>query len=421
MNDIRMTRLNNGLRIVTDRVTSVDSVAVGVWAGVGTRHEKLAENGVAHMVEHMLFKGTPDMDAARIAEAVEDVGGQMNAYTGRETTAYFMHLLKDDLDLALGIISDIIQHPTLPQQEIERERGVILQEIGMYADTPDDLVFDYFQETAYPGQALGAPILGTSGIISTIGRETLQNYIRRYYTPRRLVVAAAGNVDHDALVQKVESLFTDLPDDEESAFEPARYEGGESRTDKELEQSHIILGFEGVRRLDPLFDATRALSTALGGGMSSRLFQEIREKRGLVYAIGSFHSAYIDDGLFGIYAGTGPDLLAELVPVMCEEIRKIGATLTDEELARAKAQMRAGFLMGRESMMTRADQQAKYIALFDAPLSVEKRLADIEAITKDDVARAAEKLFSTTPTLTALGPLAQLEPLDTITQRLAAA
>lgn len=417
---IEYTKLSNGLRVITDPVPSVESVAVGVWVDVGTRHEDLEHNGIAHMVEHMMFKGTPTRSAVQIAEQIEDVGGQMNAYTSREVTSYHMHLLKEDLALAMDVLADIIQRPTMPDVEVERERGVILQEIGMTLDTPDDLVFDYYQETAYPDQALGAPILGRAGIIENMQRDTLQDYVRRFYTPSNLVISVAGNADHKTVTDLAASLFTDLPPDEKSAFPAASYQGGESREEKQLEQGHIILGFDGIARTSDDYFAAVVLSTVLGGGMSSRLFQEIREKRGLVYSVFSHHSAYQDDGQFLIYAGTGPQQLSELVPVLCDEIEKIRQPVAECELERAKAQIRAEMLMGRESMMRRANQQAKHLIHYETVLDLQEKLQKLEAVSIADIQAVAGQIFTSKPTLAALGPLDQLEDYDSISKRLAA-
>lgn len=418
---IKTTTLPSGLRVVTDTVKDVDSVAVGVWADVGTRHEDLAHNGVAHMVEHMMFNGTPTRTSLQIAEEIESVGGQMNAYTGREVTAYYIHLLKEDMPLAMDVLADIIQRATFPDKEIEKERGVILQEIGMTNDTPDDIVFDYYQETAYPGQALGAPILGTADIITGMKKETLYDYVHRFYTPEKLVVSAAGNIAHEDLVARTAALFGELPADSHQQYEPARYRGGENRKERDLEQSHVVLGFRGVRRADPDYYAAVLLSTILGGGMSSRLFQEVREKRGLAYSVYSGHSAYHDDGQFEIYAGTGPEKLPELMPVLCDEAMKImQEPVSEDELRRAKAQLRASLLMSRESMMSRANRQAKYMMSFGKAPDMEQLAAQIEAVTPGGIQKTAQRIFGGAPTLSALGPLAKLESFDTILTKLAA-
>lgn len=418
---IQLTTLENGLRIVTDTVKTVDSVALGVWVGVGTRHEDMAINGVAHMVEHMMFKGTKTRNAGQIVEQIEDVGGTINAYTSREITAYHIHALKEHTGLALEILADLIQNSTLPEQEVERERKVILQEIGMSADTPDDLVFDHYQTTAYPGQALGAPILGTPDIISTMSRDSLAGYVSSCYTPARLVISAAGNVEHDDMVRMVRNAFSSLPKDQNIIQPAANYIGGDHRLEKELEQAHVVLGFRSISRHDPRYYDAVALSTILGGGMSSRLFQEVREKRGLVYSVFSFHSSYADDGQFVLYAGTGPDRLQELMPVLVDEIHKVvQEPVKENELARAKSQMRSNLLMARESMMTRAGQQAKHLINFGDTLDVSRLLEEIEGVSISSMQSLAADIFSSPPTIAALGPLENLDPYDKIAKRLTA-
>lgn len=418
---IKVTTLESGLRVITDAVPEMETVAVGVWADVGTRHEDLKHNGVAHMVEHMMFNGTPTRTSRQIAEAVEDVGGQINAYTSREITAYYIHLLKNDMPMAMDILSDILQRPTFPDNELEKERGVILQEIGMTNDTPDDVVFDYYQETAYPDQALGAPILGRENIIENMKKDTLYDYVHRFYTPEKLVVSAAGNVDHDTFVHTAQTMFSDLPKNTNQNYSAAKYQGGDKRVEKDLEQSHVVLGFQGVNREDPDYYSAVILGTVLGGGMSSRLFQEIREKRGLVYSIYSSHSAYHDDGQFEIYAGTGPENLDKLIPVTCEEIVKImQGPISEAELNRAKAQIKAGILMSRESMLSRANRQAKYLINFHRAPDVARLIAQVDAVTVYTVQKIAQKIFAGKPTLAALGPVKGLETYDKVRERLAA-
>ena len=418
---IQVTTLPSGLRVVTDSLVSgVESVAVGVWAGVGTRHENMAQNGIAHMVEHMLFKGTPSRSALQIAEVIEDVGGNMNAYTGREMTGYYVHLLREHLDLGLDVLADILQNSTMPEDEVERERGVILQEIKMYADNPDRQVFDNFQEAAYPKQALGAPGLGTSAIISGMGRPALMDYVRNRYRTGNLVVAASGAIDHAELVAKVEALFAGLPQGLDDRFTPANYNPSASIIEKDTEQSHIVLGFQGVKRSDERYAAFRLLSSLLGGGMSSRLFQQVREKRGLVYSIYSFYDTFHDDGLFGIYAGTGPEHLKELMPVVLDELKGVMDKVTPEELARAKSQIKAGVLMSRESTLTRADQQARYVINFGRPFNVERLVADIDSVSADDVVGLAQTIFQSAPTLALIGPTAGMMDPAQISKRLSA-
>lgn len=416
----RLTTLPNGLRIVSDHVPSMHSVALGIWSGVGTRYEEMANNGAAHMVEHMLFKGTKTRDALEIAQSIESVGGHMNAYTSREVTSYHAHMLKDDMGLGLDVLGDMYINSTLPDDEIERERQVILQEIGMCNDTPDDLVFDNYYETAYPGQTLGAPILGSVEHVTNMSREALTDFITGFYSPSRTVISAAGHVNHDALVEKVASAFADLPADKEFTPKPANYQGGEHRVQKDLEQAHFILGFQSFGRLDDDHYTAQALSTLLGGGMSSRLFQEVREKRGLVYSIFSFNSAYQDDGQFGIYAGTGPESLAEIIPVISDEILKVTQSVTEEEVARAKAQLKSNLLIGRESMMTRADQHAKYALFRNAEFDIEATLKKIDAIDAANIQAVASRIFASKPNLAALGPLKNLPEFNVIEEKLAA-
>ena len=420
MSNIKLTTLNNGLRIVTDRVETVHSVAIGLWTSVGTREEDLQHNGVAHMVEHMLFKGTKRRSTLNIAEEIESVGGHMNAYTSKEVTSYYIHLLKEHTPLALDMLADIYQHATLPEEEIARERHVILQEIGMCCDTPDDLIFDNYYETAYPGQALGAPILGRSPHISRMERDALQDYITRFYTPSRTILSAAGNLDHDEFVARAEKLFDSMPAEKPYETNIANYQGGEHRQSKALEQAHLILGFRGINRIDDDYAAAQVLSTILGGGMSSRLFQEVREKRGLVYSIYSFHSGFSDDGQFGIYAGTGPKDIEQLLPVVCDEIKKITHEAGESETARAKAQIKSAMLIGRESMIARAEQQAKYLHYRGKLFDLNRIVAKIEALTARDIQRAARRIFTGRPTLAALGPLDKLESYERISERLAA-
>ena len=302
---IRISTLANGLRVATDPMDSVETASVGVWIEAGSRYETATICGVSHFLEHMVFKGTRRRDARAIAEEIEAVGGHLNAHTSREYTAFYAKVLKEDVPLAVDIIADILQDATLDDGELGRERTVILQEIMQAQDTPDDIIFDRFQETAFPEQALGRPVLGSPELISAMTREVLASYMRVHYGAPRMVLAAAGRVDHDELVALAEATFDRLPATIEGLREPARYQGGDFREERDLEQVHLVLGFQGVGYRDPDFYPVSVLSTLLGGGMSSRLFQEAREKRGLVYSIYTFPTSYTDSGVFGIYAGTG--------------------------------------------------------------------------------------------------------------------
>ncbi|MCM8733199.1 insulinase family protein [Azospirillum sp. A1-3] len=419
MSSIRVTTLPNGLRVATDTMPDVQSVSLGCWVGVGTRNEAASVNGVAHLVEHMLFKGTRRRSAFRISEEIENVGGQLNAYTTREQTAYYAKVLHEDAPLALDILSDMIQHSTLDAEELVRERTVVLQEIGQSADTPDDIIFDHFQSTAYPGQAIGRPVLGSAEIVGALPREALVDYIAGHYGAPGMVLSAAGRIEHDRMVDLAFKAFGDLPSGAPPKPESASYTGGDFREDRDLEQMHLVLGFDGVGVHDPDFYAHSVLSTLLGGGMSSRLFQEVREKRGLVYSIYTFTGGYHDGGLFGVYAGTGEDEVAELVPVVCDEIAKVGADVTEDEVARARAQLKAGTLMALESTMSRCEQLGQQILIYDRPVPVEEIVAKIDGVDRDAVVKAATRLRASRPTVAALGPIAKLESYDRIAERLA--
>lgn len=417
---ICLSSLRNGLRIATDRVETVDTVAIGVWVDVGTRHEPAMINGVAHFLEHMAFKGTERRSALAIAEEIEAVGGHLNAYTSRESTAYYAKVLKEDTPLALDILADILQHSTFEPEELERERQVILQEIGQANDTPDDIVFDYFQERAYPDQAMGQPVLGRPEIIRTLPREAVVGYLRDHYGAERMVLAASGNIAHERVVALAEELLSELPAHRPVVAEPARYAGGDRREERDLEQLHLVLGFPGLALDDPDYYAASVLSTAFGGGMSSRLFQEIRERRGLVYTIHSFAHSYRDTGLFGIYAGTGEEEAAELIPALCEEVRRLGAGLRPVELARAKAQMKAGLLMALESTSARCEQLAQHLLIHGTPFDPAEIVRRIEAVDEAAVGRVLARWHTAPPTLTALGPLARVESFGRVRERLAA-
>ena len=416
----QVSTLANGLRVATDSIETVESVSLGIWIDVGTRHEPPELNGVAHFLEHMAFKGTERRSARAIAEEIEAVGGHVNAYTSRESTAYYAKVLKEDVPLALDILGDILQHSTFDPEELDRERTVILQEIGQANDTPDDIIFDYFQERAYPDQAMGRPVLGRPEIIRDLGREAVISYLRDHYGARRMVVAAAGNLEHERLFELAAKLLSDFPADRSVGTEPAEYTGGDRREDRDLEQLHLVLGFPGVALGDPDFYAASVLSTAFGGGMSSRLFQEIREKRGLVYAIHSFVHGYRDGGLFGIYAGTGEEEAAELAPALCEEATRLADGLTEIELNRAKTQMKAGLLMSLESTSVRCEQLAQHLLIYGTPFDPPEVVRRIEAVDGAAIRRVVDRWRSAPPTLTALGPLSRLEDFDRLRARLVA-
>ena len=316
---VQQDQLANGFRIVSENMPGLQSASIGIWVTAGGRHERLEQNGIAHFLEHMAFKGTAARSALQIAEAIEDVGGYINAYTSREVTAYYARVLKDDVPLALDVISDIVLNPVFDPKEIEIERGVILQEIGQSLDTPDDVIFDWLQEESYHNQPLGRTILGPTERVSAFGREDLAGFISEHYGPGQMILSAAGAVDHDALVKTAEKLFGHLQPRTSKLVEPARFTGGEARHEKSLEQAHFALAFESPGYRDDAIYTAQIYSSALGGGMSSRLFQEVREKRGLCYSIFAQTGAYADTGSTTIYAGTSASQLGELAEITIDE------------------------------------------------------------------------------------------------------
>jgi len=416
---VRVTRLANGFRVATDRMEGVESATIGVWVGAGTRYEDAATNGVAHLLEHMAFKGTKTRSPKEIAEAIEAVGGSLNAYTSREQTAYHARVLGADVGLAIDLLADILQRSVFDDDELSRERAVVAQEIGQSEDTPDDVIFDRFQAVCYPDQPMGWPILGTQESLSRLSREAILGYLGDTYHAGRMILVGAGDVEHDRVVELAERAFCSLTPEPVPVPKPARYVGGEFREARALEQLHLVLGFQGFGYRDPDFYALSVYSTLLGGGMSSRLFQEVREKRGLVYSIHSFSAAYGDGGLFGIYAGTGEKEAAELLPVIVETIQQTAVGLQEEEIERAKAQLKAGILMSRESSAARAEQLANQLLIYDRPLTTGEIVAKVEAVDAASLARVVTRLFESPPTLAALGPLANLEDFSRLKARLA--
>lgn len=418
MSSVTVTTLANGLRVATDRMDHVETVSLGVWVGAGTRDEKREVNGVAHLLEHMAFKGTKTRTAREIAEEIEAVGGHLNAYTSRESTAYYAKVLAEHAPLAVDILADILQHSTFDEEELARERDVVLQEIGQAHDTPDDMVFDYFQETAFPEQAMGRPVLGTAEIVEAMPRQALVDHMSRTYGGERMVLCAAGKIEHEALVALGERLLAKVPPKSATDATASRYAGGDFRQTGKLEQAHVVFGMPGYANAEADYFAINVFSTMLGGGMSSRLFQEVREKRGLVYSIYSFHSPYRDGGLFGIYAGTGPDRLDELVAVIGEQVRDLGAHVGDTEIERARTQMKASLLMARESTGARAEALANQLLIYGRPIPVDEIVAKVEAVDRAGIARVSSHIASGPLTVAALGPVKGLPEHAAIVERL---
>ena len=349
---------------------------------------------------------------------MDAVGGHLNAYTARETTAFYAKVLKDDVSLAIDLIADILQNSKLDEDELSRERSVVLQEIGQAIDTPDDIIYDRFQATAYPDQPLGWPVLGTAEIVGQLSRRELASYMTRHYGADGMVLVASGNVVHEQVVDLAQRSFTTQAAGDLGVPPAGRYRGGDYRESRALEQLNLMLGFEGVGVRDPAFYAQSILSMALGGGMSSRLFQEIRERRGLVYSIHAFASPYTDGGLLGVYAATGEAETAELISVLCDEVRRIAEDLTDEEVERARTQLKASLLMGLESTATRCDHIGHHVLLFGRPTQPDDITRRLDAVDTEAVRRLAERVFVGQPTLAAIGPIGNLPDYETIAGRL---
>ena len=417
-NNVRVTTLDNGFRIVTERMPGLKSASLGVWVSAGCRNERLQQNGIAHFLEHMAFKGTKKRNALQIAEAIEDVGGYINAYTSREMTAYYVRVLEDDVPLALDVISDIVLNSVFDPKELEIERGVILQEIGQSLDTPDDIIFDWLQDTAYPEQAMGRAILGSTENVRSFSREDLQNFVTEHYGPEQMVLSAAGSVDHDALVEEARSLFGDLNRTPKFSNEPSKFIGGEVRVIKDLEQAHFALSFESASYLDDNIYTAQIYSTALGGGMSSRLFQEIREKRGLCYSIYASAGAFADSGMMTIYSGTSSNDISGLANITIDEIKRSASDMTDEEVARSRSQMKAGMLMGLEGASARCERLARTILIFNRVPDLDEIVSKIDAVNAEHVKEFAQNLCNSSVAYALYGPVKNAPDVSELEKRL---
>ncbi|MCC5965790.1 MAG: insulinase family protein [Natronohydrobacter sp.] len=418
---VQVTTLPNGFRIVSEHMPSLQSATVGIWIEAGARHEAEDQNGVAHFLEHMAFKGTAKRSALQIAEEIEDVGGYINAYTSREMTAYYARVLKPDVALALDVLADIVLNPAFEPREIEVERGVILQEIGQALDTPDDIIFDWLQETAYPSQPIGRSILGPSAQVSSFSESDLRRFVGDHYGPGQMILAAAGAVDHDALVRMAEANFGSLAPKPALQTEAARFHNGERREDRSLEQAHFALALEAPDYRSEDFYTSQVFANALGGGMSSRLFQRLREDRGLCYTVFAQSGAYFDTGMITIYAGTGAEEVGELAELTIDELKRAAEDMSEAEVARACAQMKAGLLMGLESPSSRAERLAKLLSIWGRVPDLSEAIARIDAVNMQGVRAHAQDLLGQSRMALALyGPISRAPRLLHLSERLAA-
>ena len=390
---VAVTTLKSGIRVVTETMPHLETASLGVWVNSGSRHERPNEHGISHFLEHMAFKGTRRRSARQIAEEIEAVGGDLNAATGAESTAYFARVLRADVPLALDVLSDILSEPAFDREELIREQNVIVQEIGAVADTPDDLVFEHLQGIAFPEQPLGRSILGTAKTVRTFDGAKLRDYLARQYRGPDIVIGAAGAIDHEAVVAEVEKNFASFNGPAGPAAEPARFGGGTRVEKRELEQAHIALALPGVSQTDPALYSLQMFTTIVGGGMSSRLFQEAREKRGLCYSVYAFHYPYSDVGMFGLYAGTDADDSTELMRLVVDEIANAAETISESEIARAKAQMKVGLLMALESSGDRIGQLARQMIAWKRPVPLDELIERVESVTVESARAAGRALI----------------------------
>ena len=401
-----ISTLPNGIRVITSSRPEIETVSLGIWVNTGAAFEKPQLNGISHFLEHMVFKGTKNRNAFEISDQFEDVGGQSNAYTAREFTAFYAKMLKADTELAIDILADLITNPTFPVDELVKEREVVVQEIKQGIDTPDDIIFDFVQEQACPNQALGRTILGPAEKVRSFGQDELQGYLKSNYSGENMVVCAVGNIEHNKFVKMVKERLGGFQAKAPFEKEKQMYIGGFKSEKRDIEQAHAVLAFSGVKYECETYYPCLIFSTIFGGGMSSRLFREIREKRGLVYSVYSFSNSHTQSGLFGIYAGTTNKELQELMPVIGTEIKKICNDLVSpQELCRAKAQLKASMLMALESSSTTAEILARQMLLYNRIIPIEEIVERIEKVTAEDVRDMAQQIFASNPTYCLVGDI----------------
>lgn len=415
MSKKQIYKLPNQLRISVDEMKEVETVSIGVFVNTGSRNENLKINGISHFLEHMAFKGTKKRSAKQIAEEFEGIGGYINAYTSKEKTVYYTKVLKQHAEFAVEFLSDILQNSTFDSKELEKERGVILQEIAMTNDSPDDIIFDYFQQAAYGNQTLGRSILGLPQNIKKFSRENFVNYINNHYNYQDIAVVAAGNIEEQDLVRWSKKYFNNLGKNKTESLEINKYLGGELIKEKKLEQINLIIGFNGLSYNHSDYYKIQVLAMILGGGMSSRLFQEIRENQGLAYSIYAFNYSFKDSGLFGIYAGTTPDKAEQLINSVKQQIIKICEKINKKELDRVKTQFQAGLLMAKESTSSRMQKLGSDIISYNKIISNHDIIETIKEIKEKDILQLAGKIFiNTDATFSAIGKVKNIKTFSRI-------
>lgn len=399
-----ISRLANGLTVITHSMPHLETTSLGVWVGVGSRHETAAENGISHFLEHMSFKGTATRTAQAIAEEIEAVGGELNAATGLETTAYFARVLKGDEGVALELLADILLNSRFSPDELEREREVILQEIASIRDSPEEIAFELVNEAAYPGQAVGQTILGPAANVRRFSPADLSAFLARHYRPQRMVLSAAGAIQHAPLVRHAEALFGGLTQDEIVGEQRAHYQGGVRWHQKRFEQGHLVLAFEAPSYRDNAYFTAQVFSGLFGGGMSSRLFQEAREKRGLCYSIYSSAWGLGDTGLLAVHAATGTEMVRSLIDVTGGELEDLAANgPSAAELGRAKAQLKAGLLISLESSSARAEQMARQMLTHGRIVGSDELIRKVDNVAAEDVGLFAQRILAGKPSVAVVG------------------
>lgn len=421
MNIPQVTKLNNGLRIITEHMRDVDSIAFNIRVGVGSRAESISQSGMSHFLEHMAFKGTKTRTAFEIAKAFDDIGGVFNASTGRESTSYYAKVLKKDLSIGIDILIDILMNSTFPEDELEREKGVVIQEIFQTNDSPSDIIFDKYMEAAYKDQSFGRSILGTQETVKSFTREDLNDYTREHYFGENMLLAVAGNIEHEEIVALTKDALSKIHSKELKKNEGADYTGSEYLEHRKLDQVHLLIGLPGVSCHDDKYYTFKVLDSILGGGMSSRLFQEVREKQGLAYSIYSFNSSYTDTGILSIFAGTDSSNLDKLLQSITTELKKLCTNdLKAEEVSRVKERIKSQILMSRESTSSRAETLSYYYSNYGKYISKHELIEKISAVSAADIQETAEKLLSQCEktTLAAIGEINLLPSYDKVVSML---
>jgi predicted Zn-dependent peptidase len=407
--NITITTLANGVRVVSETVPYVQTVALGLWVGTGSRDEEAPIRGISHFIEHMLFKGTAKRSAREIADAIESRGGHLNAFTGKETTCYESRVLSEDLPLALDVLTDMFRNSLFDKAEMEREKRVVIEEIKMYEDTPEEHVHDLFEQTLWTTHPLGKTIIGSEKTVSGLTPQNLRDYMTTHYCPERVLVVAVGNLEHEALVSLCEAALGDMQGTPpKRPLKTAKPSGKSKKVRKrDTEQVHFCLGTVGYSKFQPERFSLSILNNVMGGNMSSRLFQEIREKRGLAYAIGSYARTYLDGGHFCIYGGTSPETYSEVLDLIrIESERILQSGISEEELTKAKTQIRGALVLGLEGMSSRMNRYADSLLAFGRVIPIEEVLASYNAVSHESIGEVARRvLLPDTQTLTAIGAL----------------